>query len=315
MKIALCFIISYDHILNKEHIWRNWIEYNKDIINVYFFYKDIQKIQSEWILERAMPKYKIMNTSYYHVIPAYISILAHALQHDNDNEWFCLLTDSCCPIISPRRFRYLFYENYNKTIMSWKKAWWNTQFHKRANLALLPENLRLANDPWFVLKREDVKRIINYFHVKGDITTIVCQGGLANESLFAIILAAYNELKNVVCSVTHITDWSRMTSSTSPYVFKEGNELDIKFIENELKERKYQMFIRKVAPEFPDRILEGYIYDKFKEEDDKLVIVSNKIIEKKLKAYLYIFVFMLYFLIFYFIFWHGFNYYRNLHKV
>ena len=49
MKIALCFIISYEHILNKEELWREWIEHNKDIINVYFYYKDLKKIKSEWI--------------------------------------------------------------------------------------------------------------------------------------------------------------------------------------------------------------------------------------------------------------------------
>ena len=291
MKVALCFIISYDHILNKEHIWRKWIDYNKDIINVYFYYKDIKKITSKWILERAMPEDRIMKTTYFHVIPAYISVLAYAIQNDIDNRWFCLLTDSCCPIISPKRFRYLFFENYNKTIMSWKKAWWNIQFHKRANLALLPEDLRLANDPWFVLKREDVNRIIQYFHLKGDITKQICDGGLANESLFAIILCVYNELKNVICSVTHICDWSRMATATSPHIFKEGNELDIKFIANELKKRNFKMFIRKVAPEFPDSILENYIYSEFKSDDDKLVI-SDKNIETRWNQYLYVFLFI-----------------------
>jgi hypothetical protein len=289
IKVALCFIISYDHILNKEHIWRKWIDYNKDIINVYFYYKDIKKITSKWILERAMPEDRIMKTTYLHVIPAYISVLAYAIQNDIDNRWFCLLTDSCCPIVSPKRFRYLFFENYNKTIMSWKKAWWNTQFHKRANLALLPEDLRLANDPWFVLKREDVNRIIQYFHLKGSITKQICDGGLANESIFAIILCVYNELKNVICSVTHICDWSRMATATSPHIFKEGNEIDIKFISNELKERNFKMFIRKVAPEFPDTILENYIYSEFKSEDDKLVIY-DKNIEIKRNQYLYIFL-------------------------
>jgi hypothetical protein len=33
MKVALCFIISYDHSLNKEDIWREWTEANADIIN------------------------------------------------------------------------------------------------------------------------------------------------------------------------------------------------------------------------------------------------------------------------------------------
>jgi hypothetical protein len=63
MKIALCFIISYDHILNKEHVWRDWIEPNKDIINVYFYYKDITKIKSQWILEHAVPEKEIKQTS------------------------------------------------------------------------------------------------------------------------------------------------------------------------------------------------------------------------------------------------------------
>ena len=35
MKVALCFIINYDHILNNVHIWRKWIDHNNDIINVY----------------------------------------------------------------------------------------------------------------------------------------------------------------------------------------------------------------------------------------------------------------------------------------
>jgi hypothetical protein len=268
MKIALCFIISYDHILNKEHIWREWIKPNKDIINVYFYYKDITKIKSEWILQYAIPPNYIYETSYYHVIPAYTSILSFAVNHDKNNQWFCLLTDSCCPIISPRRFKYLFYENYNKSIMTWKKAWWNINFHKRGNLALLPEEFRLSNDPWFVLKREHVLCINNYMNTKNQIVKTICAGGLANESLFAIIFYASNQLKptQLISSPTHATDWSRMSSKTSPHIFKNACKTDIAFIENFLKENKYTMFIRKVSPEFPDTILEKYIYDYLKDE-------------------------------------------------
>ena len=263
MKIALCFIISYDHILNKEHIWREWIEPNKDIINVYFYYKDVTKIKSNWILERTLPSNYIYETSYYHVIPAYMSVLLFAMNHDKKNQWFCLLTDSCCPIISPKRFRYLFYENYNKSIMSWKKAWWNVSLHKRANLGLLPEKFHLGNDPWFVLKREHIICINNYFNTKKNIVKTICAGGLANESLFAIIFYACDQLNNkqLISSPTHATDWSRMASGTSPHIFKEANKTDIVFIENFLKENKYIMFIRKVSPEFPDTILQKYIYN------------------------------------------------------
>ena len=266
MKIALCFIISYDHVLNKEHIWREWIEPNKDIINVYFYYKDFTKIKSKWILDHAISPNYIYETSYYHIIPAYTSILAFAINHDKNNQWFCLLTDSCCPIISPRRFKYLFYENYNKTIMTWKKAWWNISFHKRGNLALLPEEFRLANEPWFVLKREHVLCINKYINNKNQIVKTICDGGLANESLFAIILYASKQLNNVISAITHATDWSRMSSKTSPHIFKNADKTDIAFIEKFLKENKYTMFIRKVDREFPDEVIKKYIYEYSKDD-------------------------------------------------
>ena len=275
MKVALCFIISYEHILNKEEIWREWIEPNKDIINVYFYYKDLEKIKSPWILEHSIPPNYIHETSYYHVIPAYLSILNFASKHDSRNMWFCMLTDSCCPIISPRRFRYLFYKNYKHSIMSWKRAWWNVDFHKRANLAKLSEELRLANDPWFVLKRENVLHILNFVNKQLDVTRLICDGGLANESLFAIILYGYKQLDGpVISAVTHLTDWKRMTSATSPHLFKTANGADIQFIEAELVKNPYAMFIRKISPEFPDTVLRHYIYKHINDEDNALVITS-----------------------------------------
>ena len=309
MKIALCFIISYDHILNKEEIWKEWIEPNKDIINVYFYYKDFNKIKSQWIREHTLPPNYIHETNYYHVIPAYLSLMRFALRHDNDNNWFCMLTDSCCPIISPKRFRYLFYNNYKKSIMSWKPAWWNPEFHKRANLHLLPKEFHLANDPWFVLNKEHVLQILTFVNKKKDITKTICSGDIANESLFAIILYCYRQLDlkgPVISSSTHITDWNRMTSTTSPHVFKQANEKDIKFIDSSLEKNKYSMFIRKVAPEFPNDILKQYIYEKYTEEDNKLVLKEpNIFIYNKFKRYSYyyapymVLAFISYFLYYY----------------
>jgi hypothetical protein len=264
MKIALCFIISYDHILNKEAIWREWIEPNKDIINVYIYYKDLKKIKSPWILQHTLPTHFIHETSYYHVIPAYLSLMQFALTHDPDNQWICLLTDSCCPIISPQRFRSLFYKYWNNSIMSWKPAWWNVNVHKRANLSLLPQDLRLANDPWFTIKRENASQILRFSRTQQEVTKTICAGGLANESLFAIILYGYKQLNNtkdgVINAVTHLADWSRMASATSPHTFKEANATDIKFLEDNLQKHKCAMFLRKVSPDFPDYILKKYIY-------------------------------------------------------
>lgn len=262
MKIALCFIISYNHILNKEKIWREWIESNKDIINIYFYYTDLHKINSEWIRKYVIPEQNIYPTSYYHIIPAYLSLLDYAIMQDYRNQWFCFLTDACCPIISPEKFRYLFYTNYNKSILKWQRAWWNVQFHKRGNLSLLPEELRLANDPWFVLQREDGIRVLQFSKQQQYLTSVVCKGGLANESLFAIIFYFTKQLSTIISQSTHITDWRRMTSSTSPYLFKTCNENDLTFIDNELKNNDYAIFLRKVDEEFPNEIINQYIYKK-----------------------------------------------------
>jgi hypothetical protein len=297
MKAALCFIISNEHILNKEEIWKEWIEPNKDIINVYFYYKDFTKIKSDWIIKHAIPSNYIYDTSYYHVIPAYLSVMKYASIHDSNNSWFCMLTESCCPIISPKKFRYLFYNYYNKSIMSWKKSWWNIFFHKRANLYKLPEDLHLANDPWFVLKRENVHQILTFVNRQKDITNIICSGGLANESLFAIILYVCKQLQTnnpqVISAITHITDWNRMTSATSPYLFKHVTEKDIAFIDSELEANKYAMFIRKIAPEFSNELLKHYIYEKYC--DEKIVICEPIIfIIHRNKIYIMSFLFAIF---------------------
>lgn len=261
-KIALCFIINYEHVLYKEALWREWIEANKDIINVYVFYKDITKIKSRWLQQYAIPPKYICNTSYYHVVPAYISILKFALKHDKHNKWFCYLTDSCCPIISPPKFRFLFKKHKDQTIMAHSRAHWNIHFHRRANLEKLPTKLHLANDPWFVLTRDNAMDVINYMVNEYNVCNLICNGGLANESLFAIILSHYNKINDVINKTTHMADWFRMSSPTSPHLFKDGDEEDIHFIEDFLAKNDFTMFIRKVHPKFPDEILKKYIYNK-----------------------------------------------------
>jgi len=296
-KIALCFIINYEHILNKENIWREWINYNKDIINVYFFYNDKNKIKSTWILQHTIPPEYIHKTSYLHVIPAYFSLFKYALHHDINNKWFCLLTDSCCPIISPTKFKNLFFNHIDKTIMMWKPPWWNIYFHRRANLALLPVKLRLAHEPWFVMKREHVQLIIQYFLINPKVVKLICDGGFANESLFAIILMAYNQLttESVESSITHLTDWSRMTSATSPYVFKEATIQNVQFIENAIKTNPFCMFIRKVAPEFPDDTINKFLY--LDQEDNHK---STQIIKHNMSGFAALNFFILFFIFYYY---------------
>lgn len=265
MKAALCFIISYNQLLSKEHIWKEWIEYNKDILNVYFHYKNYSSIKSAWIRDRCIPKNRIAKTTYFHVVPAYMSVLTYAFNHDLNNKWFCLLTETCVPIISPQQFRKIFFNYYYASILKWRQAYWNIEIHRRANLRLLSKRYQLANDPWFTLSRNHVHKCIMFLVKKNDIYKKVCAGGLANESIFAIILETFNDLLNRYKTINEsstLTDWSRMSNATSPHVFSgiQNLDIDIKFISDSLKQNKYALFLRKVAPEFPDTILLDFIY-------------------------------------------------------
>lgn len=255
MKVALCFIISYQHILNKEQLWIDWIKPNKDIINVYFHYKDINAIKSPWIKMYSIPPKFVQNTTYFNVVPAYMSLLTYAYEHDKKNVWFCLLTDSCVPIISPAKFRAMFFENYKLSIIKCKPAYWDIRLHTRANLRLLEKEYWLANDPWFLLCRNHVHKCILFLTLKTNIYRQINNGGLANESMFAIILKTFGELDNDIRHINDsstIADWTRMSSPTSPYLFREATDENINIIKNLLKENKYSMFLRKVHWEFPD---------------------------------------------------------------
>jgi hypothetical protein len=269
MKAALCFIISYDHVLNKEHLWRQWIDFNKDIINVYFFYKDYSKIESQWIKDHALPPSYICGTTYTNNVGAYLALMMFALKHDQTNEWFCFLTETCCPLVSPQYFRQMFFKHNKQTIMQWRPAWWNMSFHKRANLALLPKYLQLANDPYFIFNRTDAVGFLQIFHAQPDFMRIICEGGIANESLFAITLNIRSSLSAVISEATHVTDWDRMTSATSPHLFHAEGDLnqDQKFLESQTNERKFKFFVRKIATNYPDDILRYFMYKKHKKVD------------------------------------------------
>jgi len=257
MKIALCFIISYEHVLQKEKYWINWIEENKDLFNIYFHYKIKSEIKSPWILNYCIPEKYIKQTSYFNVVPAYMTLLTYAYEHDKNNQWFCMLTDTCVPIISPKKFRELFFENYNKSIIRCSKAHWNINLHQRANLKLFSKEFHLCNDPWFTLCRYHVHLCTLFMVGQNKLYNKINSGGLSNESIFAIILQTFNELnKNKILNTSAtICDWNRMSNPTSPHLFNECTEEDEKIILNLLKNNPHTLFLRKVNYKFPDEKL------------------------------------------------------------
>lgn len=264
MKVALCFLISYNHILNKEQLWIDWIKPNQDIINVYFHYKDINMITSPWIKSYTLPPNYTQKTTYYNVVPGYMSLLTYAFHHDKNNVWFCMLTDSCVPIISPEKFRKMFFDHYQASIFKWKPAYWNITIHRRANLRLFKKEYWLANDPWFILSRQHVHKCIIFVAMKNNIYRQVNEGGLANESIFAIILQTFRQLNDndkLINESSTIADWTRMSNPTSPYLFKENTPENMKIITDLLKDNKYAIFLRKVDRVFPDAVLKDIMYN------------------------------------------------------
>jgi len=254
MKVALCFIISYKHILQKEEYWIKWIKSNEDLFNIYFHYKNKKQIKSKWILDHCIPECYIQTTSYFHVVAAYMSLLNYAYKNDSKNQWFCMLTESCVPIISPKKFKKIFFENYDKSIMKINRANWNINFHRRANLNLLDKKFHLSNDPWFTLSRYHVRICMEFITEHNGLYKLINSGGLANESIFAIIFTEYEQVNKdaLINSSSTIADWYRMANPTSPHLFDECNEQDEIIIKDELKNNPYALFLRKVNYKFPD---------------------------------------------------------------
>ena len=119
---------------------------------------------------------------------------------------------------------------------------------------------------------------MHFISTQKKLTKTICDGGLANETLFAIIFKMYKEYEKdnsrILSVSSHIADWNRCSSTTSPHVFKEGNELDLKFIDEELERNFYACFIRKVSTEFPDKILKHYIYNYDREKNNRFILVE-----------------------------------------
>jgi hypothetical protein len=294
MKVSLCFLISGKQNVNKEQLWIKWLSENKDLFNIYFHYKDYNTISSLWIKKHALPQNYIVETSYYHVVPAYMSLLNYALKLDKENQWFIFLTESCVPIISPLKFKELFLSFYDCSILNWRKPWWNVNFCKRANLKHIPQEFHFGHDPYFLLKREDAESLIKEISLNPQIFNIykkVCQGAIANESVFAILFYILKKLetKYLINASTHATDWSRPTSPTSPHVFSSitDHNKDQQFICKFLETNKYTMFLRKVGPDFPDHLLEDIIYkDNELEERKERVWKLEWIFFLKMNTYL-----------------------------
>ena len=189
----------------------------------------------------------------------------------------------------------MFFDHYQASIIKCKPAYWNIGIHRRANLRLLNKEYWLANDPWFTLSRNHVQKCLIFIAAKQGLYQKINSGGLANESIFAIILQTFKELnkeKTYINESSTVADWSRMSSPTSPYLFKDilHKDTDIQIIKQLLKDNKYAMFLRKVNHNFPDDILLEIMKEDFGHTYD---ILHNQF-KKKNKLYNYKLIFAIF---------------------
>jgi hypothetical protein len=276
-KAAFCFLISGKHVIHHEALWRRWIHENRDIIDVYIHCTDPSLVRSSWIRQHLLPAAYSMKTDYMHVIPAYTSLLDYVYKKEKRTQWFCFLTESCVPIVSPFAFRRLFFMHNGSSIFSWKRAWWNVRFVHRANLHVFSPQYHLGHAPWFILSRREVDVYLQFIQEYSHTYRFISAGAVANESLFAVVFKKFGLIdvsgdgscfveassKNgrIINEVSTLTDWSRMTSATSPYVFREDSLENRAFIEKELAGNKFAVFLRKVDASFPASVLDYYIYE------------------------------------------------------
>lgn len=280
-KIALLFLLSYHHILHQENVWKEWIASFPDpsLINVYFHVDDPNKVSSSWIKSRILPPNLLQKTSYYHICPALFALLRFSLMHDVQNTWFVFLTDTCVPIVAASQFWDRFQQYSDFSVLRHSPPWWNVNFHRRANLRLIPADLRFGHDPWFLLTRVDVFSICHtlqlayhrqeYNQSKQQqlvrLIQTVLSGGLANESIFALLLQIGNGRKHVISASTHYANFARSKSTTSPYLYQ-NTESDIAYFQSDIKYIHHQrhqpnnsflflFFFRKIHSSFPSFLL------------------------------------------------------------
>ena len=216
-KIVLCFIIN--DRLHHEKAWQKWITENNDIVD--FFFHNKNEPTSPWIKEHCLPRNYIADTDYFHIVPAYMNLFMYTFFSKTRYSWFVMLTESCVPVLSPTRFREMWTLHRESSMMQWGKAYWNIHFHKRANLYQLPEEYHLFNDPWFILTHRHVECILSFLVKYNKLYKMICNGVIANESIFAIMLKKMGKLKEInSAQPSHLVNWSQMSSRTSPYVFR-----------------------------------------------------------------------------------------------
>ena len=92
----------------------------------------------------------------------------------------------------------------------------------------------------------------------------------SSQMLYFPKIKSFAEFMKLINESATLSDWTRMASPTSPYLFKEASLENINIISNLLKENKYAMFLRKVHKCFPDSTITDIMNTNFHHTYDLL---------------------------------------------
>jgi hypothetical protein len=191
-----------------------------------------------------------------------MSLYAHAI-HTHPAAWYTLHSETCVPIVSPEKFMEVFNTYKQNTFVSHCPAWWNALKVRRANLHLLPPHMHLAHSQWCIFCHEDLHQMIHLPKTDerlNDVLQTVTQGHASEESYAAIMLLAINNLKNVINRPTTLVDWKRTPNGNNPHTFVEWSDADASIVRSIREQAPNEfMFMRKIAPTFPDHVLRSFL--------------------------------------------------------
>ena len=110
MKIAFLFITKDD--INQPKIWEDYLRGNEAKYNVYVHPKNPKDCSIPWITSNIIPN--LVPTDWGHIISAYYELFKYAMEHDNLNQYFIVITESCVPVLSFAKLYSFLLQNYKK---------------------------------------------------------------------------------------------------------------------------------------------------------------------------------------------------------
>jgi hypothetical protein len=157
MKIALCFLTYVN--LSQPELWKKIINNNKNKVNVYIHNK-YPFVDHKYHLHNYCLKNKI-ETEYggKSLVQATLLLFKQAFLHDQDNEYFILLSDKCIPLYD-FDFIYNKIRQLNTNIISCFTNANMERYKDVTNRQFITKDNFCKQSQWIVLKRDTVKFFI-----------------------------------------------------------------------------------------------------------------------------------------------------------